>query len=135
MFAVQVDGSPFRRKGKARVGSEQWMPAIERCFLTSSFFGNCFFKAMRQIPAENHGGDGQDVKRLTQSLTDFRRRCVRRRVFEILNSKSGHSGGKTSRTVKSTQNKPSVFGTLSKIDCPMSLGGSPRFCHQTLSAG
>src|SRR5687768_4542033 len=100
------------------------MPAIKRCVVTRRFFGNSLFKAWGQIPAENHNGDRQEYKCLTQSLADFGRRGSLLRVFEILNGDGPHFGGKTSRTVKSTQNKPSVFGILSRRACPMSLGGS-----------
>ena len=103
--------------------------------MVCSLFGNSFFEATRQIPPKDHDGEWQEFKRLTQSLADSSRRGIRWRLFEVLCGDDRHSGGKTSRTVKSTQNKPCVLGNLSSRACPMSLGGSCRFCHQVLSAG
>src|SRR5687768_4437947 len=100
------------------------MPAIEGCITRGALFRHCVFQARRQIPADDDNGKWKNLERFAQSLADFGWRGILGCIFEILRGDRLHLGGKMSITVKSTQNKPFVFGTLSRRACPISWGGS-----------
>src|SRR5688500_5081389 len=100
------------------------MPAIECRMMSGALFSHRVLKSRRQIPAKDDDREWKNLERFAQSLADFGWRGILRCIFEILRGDHLHLGGKMSITVKSTQNKPFVFGTLSSRACPISWGGA-----------